>query len=146
MSIRRTRFLPVRAIIASMKKQLLATLGFSLLLSACGGGSSTTGNIVASAATSTQSSTTVQNVSSTGEVKETRAEIKIDPRPVAILTIEMPGACEPCREGTECRPCAISTGTQISLRQGETRSVFGYVVHALRIDEKTAVLIKLSMD
>ncbi|MDD5147909.1 MAG: Kazal-type serine protease inhibitor family protein [Candidatus ainarchaeum sp.] len=110
-------------------------------------GSGITGNATISKISSEAmptSVTTAQAVSSTGSVTETQAQIRIDPRPMAKLTIEMPQVCTmiACTvDNPNCNSCSTGTATEIYIRQGETRTVFGYTIHALRIDGATAVLM-----
>ncbi|MDD5163082.1 MAG: hypothetical protein PHD95_02625 [Candidatus ainarchaeum sp.] len=100
-----------------------------------------TGNIVASTIRSlngestTAYSTTAQSVSSSGKVEEVKAPIQIDSRQAARLLISMPLPCE--AGNSSC----TSNATEIWLRQGESRTIFGYRIHALQIDSGRIVLI-----
>jgi hypothetical protein len=112
---------------------------------------SSTGNITATASTARALNTgitIVQSVSSSGKVEEVNAPIKIDSRQAARLLISMPSICPAVinctkeeKELGKCQSSCHSNATEIWLRQGESRTIFGYRIHALQIDSDRIVLI-----
>jgi hypothetical protein len=115
------------------------------------GGVSSTGNITATASTAralNTGTTIIQSVSSSGKVEEVNAPIKIDSRQAARLLISMPSICPAVinctkeeKELGNCQSSCHSNATEIWLRQGESRTIFGYRIHALQIDSDRIVLI-----
>ncbi|HLD58599.1 MAG TPA: Kazal-type serine protease inhibitor family protein [archaeon] len=102
---------------------------------ASGGGGSATGNVTmdAAATTAVPANTTVQSISSTGTSTEIEKPITVDSRALAKLLVQTQIVCIT----TPCNPVL----TEIAIRQGETRTINGYNIHALQISRASVVLI-----